>query len=169
MNTPQHHIWVFAYGSNMHLADLRRWLTQHDYPCDGIYDVQPALIEGYELVWNYRSKARSGGAANVQKAPSATLWGLALAVCATTFEGLDAKEGHPHRYHRGAHPKATTLIGPERRVESWLYQVLPEFTHPTPQLPRQAYLQLMVDAAEQFAAPPDYMLSLRTLQRSCPS
>ena len=54
--------WVFAYGSNMHLPDLKRWLGAQGCSKTGIHQITPAILEGFELVWNYWSPVRQGGA-----------------------------------------------------------------------------------------------------------
>ena len=138
--------WVFAYGSNMHLPDLRCWLAAQGHPTDGILAAQPAALDGYRLVWDYFSPARQGAAANVAPAPGQTLLGVALQVDTPTLHAIDSKEGHPNRYHRGAAPLVARILA-GGSVSVWLYRVLPLFRQAVAVRPRRAYLQLMLQAA----------------------
>ncbi len=152
--------WVFAYGSNMDVADLRRWLVDRGHDQPRVERVEVAVVPGYQLVWNYHSRARRGGAANVEPAAGRELPGLALQVDAPTLAGIDLKEGHPHRYRRG--PKRVPLeLESGERLRAWLYVVLPGFTESSFIAPRRAYLELVLGAAERHAFPDWYLDELR--------
>lgn len=152
--------WVFAYGSNMDVDDLCRWLGDRGHPAPRVERVEAAVLSGYRLVWNYRSGARRGGAANVEPAEGVELPGLALEVDPPTLAGIDLKEGHPHRYRRGPRRVPVRLAsGEHQRV--WLYVVLPEFRQSGFVAPRRAYLELLLRAAERHAFPDWYVSELR--------
>jgi len=151
--------WVFAYGSNMDVDDLCRWLKARGHPEPRVARVEVALLSDFRLVWNYRSGARRGGAANVEPAEGKELPGLALQVDAPTLAGIDLKEGHPHRYRRG--PKRVPVRLESGELErAWLYVVLPEFTLGELVPPRRAYLELLLRAAERHAFPAWYVAEL---------
>ena len=78
-------IWVFAYGSNMHLPDLARWAAERGLPTPVVRCARVATLEGYALTWDYRSPTRRGGAANVRPAPGTSTPGVALQVDAPTL------------------------------------------------------------------------------------
>lgn len=161
MNRLAAHPWVFAYGSNMHLKDLTRWLRERGYPTTGIHRAAPARLRGWRLAWNYHSRVRAGAAANVQRDPSAHLLGVALQVDTATLEALDVKEGHPDLYYRGPAPHAAELLEEGRAVDAWLYVVRPQFLSPQPVAPRRHYLGLMIEAAQEHGLGSEYVLALR--------
>jgi gamma-glutamylcyclotransferase (GGCT)/AIG2-like uncharacterized protein YtfP len=144
--------WVFAYGSNMHLADLRRWFGEKRGHAPAILQVEQAFLEDFKLVWNYDSPTRVAGAANVEPASGHRLPGLLLLVDEPTLDGLDQKEGHPERYFRGHAPR------PVRRVEgghrwAWIYVVTPAYQAPRGTWPSPHYRGLLIEAAREFKLP----------------
>lgn len=155
--------WVFAYGSNMHLADLRRWLRAHDYPEAGVLEAHAARILDHTLVWNYFSRARAGAAANVTRAQGEMLYGVALRVDDTLLAAIDHKEGHPERYSRGADPHPAELLGDSRRIPSWLYTVTPRYIESRLLHPRRDYLELMLEGAAQHGLPEPWLQHLRSI------
>lgn len=149
-----HH--VFAYGSNMHLPDLARWLREKQYPplrprglCTG------HLLE-HELAWNYRSVARQGGAANVRPRAGARVPGLVLTVEEELLLALDAKEGSSYERVRLAIAEADGI------TEAWVYRVLEERLVPGGCPPRREYLDIVIRAAEEHGLPEWHLEALRT-------
>ncbi len=143
----------------MDVIDLRRWLEGRGHPDPRLERVEVAYLSGYRLVWNYRSKARQGGAANVEPAEGRELPGLALQVDPPTLAGIDLKEGHPHRYRRGP-KRAPVRLASGEHLRAWLYVVLPGFTEDALVPPRRAYLDLLLAAAERHAFPDWYVAEL---------
>jgi hypothetical protein len=153
--------WVFAYGSNMHLGDLARWLREDGSAQALPARVEPACIADFELAWDYRSVARGGGAANARPRPGGELRGVCLACDETLLAALDRKEGHPHRYARGPAPVWATLLASGEAVRAWLYRVTPAHERPGTVPPRAAYLHLLVQAAEEHGLGEAYIARLR--------
>lgn len=151
--------WVFAYGSNMDTGDLRGWLAANGCRGDGILRVEPAILVGYRLVWNYRSISRNGGAANVEPCPGRELPGLALSVDASTLTAIDRKEGHPGYYSRGDLRLVVRLLRGED-ISAWVYVAVPERCSAAPVPPRRAYLDLLLRAAREHALPAWYVAEL---------
>lgn len=157
---------VFAYGSNMHLPDLGRYLRARELPPGALGSVRPAALPGYRLMWNYRSKVRGGGAANVERFEfdgacafeGAELYGLVLEVDQVLLNAIDVKEGHPARYVR---ERASVVYGDGVTAEAWVYVVRPEHCVGEFVAPRAEYLELMIAAAEQHRLPADYVDALR--------
>lgn len=151
---------VFAYGSNMDLDDLRAWFARQGLEPPRVERTAVGLLEDHELVFNYYSRARRAGAANVEPARGQAVYGLILWVDGPTLDGLDLKEGAPHRYQRRRVGTATPDGSP---VQSWLYSVTPAhrsdaFVAPSPQ-----YLDLLTRAAERHAFPEVYRRSLASI------
>lgn len=155
--------WIFAYGSNMNLPDLTRWLQANGHGHTGPQQVAAARIPDYELSWNYRSQARRGGAANAVRRAGAELRGLALRADEPLLAAIDAKEGHPARYDRGNEPVHAELLACGSAVRAWLYRVTPAYESDVPVPPRAAYLRLLIDAAERHGLGDDYVARLRRM------
>ena len=153
--------WVFAYGSNMHLADLRRWLSSRPAPTGRILGAESAHVEGYRLVLNYYSPRRGGGAANVRAEPLRRLPGVALQMDEAGLSALDAKEGHPRRYTRTA---TRILLASGSDVDAWIYVVRPEHIAENPVFPTRHYRGLLIEAAVEFSLPSTHVDELRRLE-----
>jgi len=151
--------WVFAYGSNMHMVDLRRWLAENGHGAGGIHRVEPATLPGYRLAWNYRSRTRNGGAANVAPAEGRVLPGLALLVDAVTLRALDMKEGHPSWYDRGA-SRHTLRLHAGGVVDGWVYVATAARCSVDAVWPRREYLELLVVAAREHGLPHAHVAEL---------
>lgn len=153
--SPMHR--VFAYGSNMCLPDLARFLREHGHVSSLDVSVHPALLVGHRLVWNYFSPPRNGGAANVEVCEGRDLPGVVLEVDAPLLLSLDLKEGHPHRYARALRP--VRLVAGES-VDAWVYAVTPPYREPHRVPPRRAYLELLVEGARAHGLPEWHLAEL---------
>ena len=156
MNPEDTSEWVFAYGSNLHIQDLKSWLRHYGYCSQGIIQVLPAVLEDYELVWNYYSPVRKGGAANVQPAQNKSVLGAILEITAQTLPGIDKKEGHPARYCRGEKRVPVQTLGQKKSYLAWVYEVQPAYQTPAPTAPTQAYLDIMLDGIRQVGLDPSW-------------
>ena len=152
---------MFAYGSNMDLDDLARWAQSKGLPTPRVFDHYVACLRGFERVWNYHSRARAGGAANVQPAEGCCVWGLVLEVDLETRHLIDRKEGHPDRYSRGEAPLVVELPQDGRTVRAWVYQVTPPHIRDELIPPTQAYLDLIIQSAIRHNFPPGAVEALQ--------
>lgn len=150
--------WIFAYGSNMHLDDLRRWLRNNGHATDGIISVVRATLRGYQLVWNYYSTGRQGGAANIELSSGANLPGVALEVTRSMREAIDEKEGCPRYYARES---ASLELDDGTAIIASIYVARAERCKETPQWPTRAYRDLMVEAAREHGLPSEHVDSLK--------
>ena len=137
-----HH--YFAYGSNMHSADL--------LAIPGVHSLGKARLRDHRLRFNRFSLRRQAGAADIVPAPGFTVWGELLAVEAAAFDTLDRKEGAPDAYRRADvtvwHPELGTLPAVTYVV------VDPEGTE---QVPAEDYVQSMLRAADELGFPVGYV------------
>lgn len=156
---PQH--WVFAYGSNMHRVDLLRWHREHRRPAPVIDRAERAVLPDHALVFDYHSRARGGGAANVAPCTGAHVIGLALRLCSVTLESLDLKEGRPHNYER--HERVLHLGEERDTLTAWVYQVVPARRSDTFVPPRRSYLSLLVEAAQSYGFGQAYVAQLQSI------
>ncbi|MBW2464195.1 MAG: gamma-glutamylcyclotransferase [Deltaproteobacteria bacterium] len=142
----------------MHLPDLRRWMEGRGHGDGSILASYAALLDGWELVWNYRSPARRGGAANVRERAGAVLPGVVLEVDAGGLRALDEKEGHPGRYSRGDALVGVRMSG--GTTSAWLYVVRPEFRSEGVVPPRREYLEVVLAGARAHRLPEEHVSSL---------
>lgn len=83
----------FAYGSNLNAADLRSWCRRKNQaePLDG--KVSNAWLPDWELVFNYRSELRDGGALNIRPRQGQVVPGVLFRVQPGGWRTLNQKEG----------------------------------------------------------------------------
>ena len=148
--------WVFAYGSNLHIEDLKSWLGHYGYSTQGIIQVLPAVLEDYELIWNYYSPVRKGGAANVRPAQNKRVLGAIIEITAQTLPGIGKKEGHPTHYCRGEKRVRIQTLDGKMSYLGWVYEVQPAHRTPDPTPPTQAYLDIMLDGIRQVGLDPSW-------------
>ena len=144
--------WVFAYGSNMHLGDLSRWHRERERPAPRIHRVEVAVLHDHDLCWDYHSRSRGAGAANVAPSAGAQVPGLLLHVDTPTFDNLDLKEGYPSVYDRRELP---LRVGDDE-VLAWVYAVTDAHRRPHFVPPKAGYRQLMLDAAQRHGFGDEY-------------
>jgi len=142
----------------MHLPDLRGWLKCHHPLVSLPVQFRAAELPGFELVWNYWSPVRQGGAANAQRSEKKRiLYGALLQVGSDTLEALDQKEGHPTRYSRLPKPLNCRSLDGQLEVEAWIYQVTDEYRSAQPISPTASYLKLLTEGAEALKLPSPYL------------
>ena len=151
---------VFAYGSNMNLEDLTKWLEKQNYRGERPVIIGAARLDGYRLTWNYWSPVRRGGAANVTVSRADCVWGALLEIEPSLLSFFDLKEGHPIRYDRGAHRKKLYSQKQDGLVEAWVYCVTPEYSRAETCLPTAHYLNLVMTAAIALKLPALYVKTL---------
>ncbi len=160
--------WVFAYGSNMDLDDLRRWFDEKRRPWGTLHRAVSATLPGFSLVWNFYSKTRKGGAANVrlnafEEAPSLgtpRLPGVALHVDAVMFDGIDRKEGYPHVYGR---TEVAVDLSTGERVDAWVYVLKSERESTDFVPPTTHYRGLLIRGARAHGLPEAHIEELERL------
>jgi hypothetical protein len=145
----------------MDLDDLARWALSKGLPEPQIFAHHLGYLEGFERIWNYRSRARSGGAANVQPAQGSGVWGLVLEVDLRTLSLIDRKEGHPGLYSRGNEPLPVALTQEGRTVQAWVYQVTLPYVCDEIIPPTRAYLDLIIHSAIRYNFPPQVVAALQ--------
>ena len=156
---------VFAYGSNLHHADLAGWMAAHGHGAPGIRAAHPAVLEGFRLTWDLPSPTRGGGAADVRPAPGAAVHGAVLLVDAPTFAALDEKEGRPRVYERRRLP---VRLADGETVAAWVYEVTEAARHPAPVWPGTHYLGLLHGGSRALGLPEAHRAQLRALPSSVP-
>ncbi len=115
-------MYYFGYGSNLDKEDWTKWCLQRGYRPEGLKEIGPAWIDGYYLDFDYFSKSRGAGAANLRYLfpGRAATPGALFEIDENTRNALDAKEGHPNpKYYRRIKTTAYTSNG--ESVEAYTY------------------------------------------------
>jgi len=145
----------------MDLDDLARWARSKGLPLPRVLAHHLACLHDFERVWNYRSEARAGGAANVRPKEANDVWGLVLEVDRETLWLIDRKEGHPGRYSRGNEPLPVEIFPEGRTVQAWVYQVTKAYIRHDTIPPARAYLDLIIQSAIRHNFPSEALEALQ--------
>ncbi len=157
--------WVFAYGSNLDLAELSDWFRRYRYAPSSVEAAVPAQLHQHALVWNYYSTGRAGGAANVQPRDGSLVFGAALLVTPEGLHALDHKEGAPRVYQR-------QLLPVERRspegdaggwIHAWVYRVTDSYRSPGHVAPTRYYRERLLMGAQHFSLPRAHVCSIEAV------
>jgi gamma-glutamylcyclotransferase (GGCT)/AIG2-like uncharacterized protein YtfP len=114
----------FAYGSNLDREDWAAFCARHGADPDCLRPLGTALLPDAELVFNYRSPVRGGGALNLAPRRGQVVQGVLFEVTGEGWEVLDAKEGVASgRYARSAR---VAIAGGGATVPVVTYEVVRE-------------------------------------------
>jgi gamma-glutamylcyclotransferase (GGCT)/AIG2-like uncharacterized protein YtfP len=155
--------WVFVYGSGMNHQELMTWLKANNYDSTIILDATPAVLEDYDLVWNYYSPSRGGGTVNLEPSKNARVWGLLVEVEDRGLKALDKKEGHPVSYVRGDNRVCVKRVSDGQTVFAWLYRAKPHKSGKRNIWPTEEYKRKLVEAANFWQFPRQYIGKLESL------
>ena len=155
--------FTFAYGSNMNLEELKKWMVGKNFNPSKIIFAQAAILADYDLIWNYYSSTRECGAANLTSSRGSYVWGVLIELKEDLLGAFDKKEGHPQSYSRGnEHIPVTTRDG--RAIPAWVYIAKPKTDGTRDTRPTRAYKELLRIAAETCGFPPDYREKLSRIE-----
>lgn len=111
----------FAYGSNLDRENWAQFCAERDADPDCMKPIGPALLPDCELVFNYRSVLRTGGALNIRERKGHYVHGVLFEVSECGWEVLDIKESVAIGCYRRISHAAITQGG--RTVPVTTYQV----------------------------------------------
>jgi len=135
----------FAYGSNMDEDQMHE-------RCPSAEKVGVAVLRDHRLVFNRRGSYRDGGVASVVPESGQRVYGVVWRIGAAEFERLDETEDAT-AYRR----RIVATYGLDGSVwRTQLYQAIPEGEFP----PDDAYVELLITAAEKAGLPPEYVAGL---------
>ncbi len=140
----------FAYGSNLDAENWAQFCARYDADPATMQPIGPAVLPDCELVFNYRSVLRAGGALNIRQRKGHFVHGALFEVTDAGWEVLDIKESVAAGcYTRIAH-MAITRGG--RPVPVTTYQVTPQrqegFVPPSDE-----YTQIVSRGLKSFGLP----------------
>lgn len=88
-------ILYFGYGSNLDNEDWTIWCEKRGDDPSGLIEIGAAWLDGYQLCFDYYSRSRKGGAANLKKTnrKNTATPGALFEIDDYTLDLLDRKEG----------------------------------------------------------------------------
>ncbi len=165
---PAHSEWTFAYGSNMNLDDFQGWLNVQVPEAKSEHLIEHlknsgkvAILRDHQLVWNYYSSGRKGGAANIQEVRGVSIHGVAFPVDTEQLKLFDKKEGHPTYYVRQL--KEVTLLQTREQVYVWIYYASPSKVKTADIWPTNAYKNTVLEGAKYWNLPKEYQVHLSNI------
>ena len=150
----------FAYGSNMHLAQMKKRCPSAKFVCR-------AKLPSHRLAFTLKSLERGCGVADVMIDDAKDIWGVVYEFPENELKDLDKDEsfrpGRPddqNEYTRENH-SAWPDGDAKRPLLVWLYRGHPQLDPP---LPSCDYKRLIVEGARQWTLPADYICELESIQ-----
>jgi len=140
----------FAYGSNLDRDNWAEFCARYDADPDCMKPLGTALLPDCELVFNYRSVLRAGGALNIRQRKGHYVHGVLFEVNERGWQILDIKESVAIGCYRRISHAAITAGG--RTVPVMTYQVTPQrqegFVAPSAE-----YVQIVSRGLNAFGLP----------------
>lgn len=147
--------FTFAYGSNMNYSDLRSWLERNGYDSSLIATMTPAILDGYDYVWNYYSSGRRGGGANLEPKEGSSVWGVLIEFDESLLKAFDRKETHPVFYSRGNERIPVRVQPGDETIPAWVYFANPNKGNRRDIWPDREYKKIILEAAIEMNFPED--------------
>lgn len=158
MATP---VKYFTYGSNMDKGDLDVWCKRRGYSLIN-FPAKPnvTVLDGWELVFNYCSSTRGGGAANIMQAGGKAVYGIMLGLSSEEYEKIAEKEGwkkdNPEESYYEPLPVSVKLVSGGFVESAITFKVLKKREEETFQTPTRPYRDLILNAAKRYGFPKWY-------------
>jgi gamma-glutamylcyclotransferase (GGCT)/AIG2-like uncharacterized protein YtfP len=149
--------FIFAYGSNMNRSELRSWLEAAGHDSSLVLETAPAFLEGYDYVWNYYSRGRGCGTANIEQKEGSTIWGVLMEIDESLLKAFDRKEGHPYLYSRGMNRIPVSRARDGQIIPAWVYVANANKTGSRDARPSRDYKDVLTKAAVYWGFPQDYI------------
>ncbi len=153
--------FTFAYGSNMNSSDLRSWLERNGYDSSLIVALWPAELHGHDYVWNYYSRSRGGGAANLEPKERSVARGVLIEFHENLLKAFDRKEGHPAFYSRGDRRINVTRLEDGQEIPAWIYFAAPNKQDRRDIWPTREYKNIILEAATKMCFPDEHLEKIR--------
>jgi len=142
----------FAYGSNMDWPRMRE-------RCANAQFLLKSLLPDWELLFTRTSRKLKCGTADVLPSPGNSVWGVVYHVDAEDRRKLDAKEGVGIGAYRPENIRVYAEGDKSRPMDVFTYVVCAKES-PRPK-PSRLYLDHLLDGAEKWRLPAEYIKTLR--------
>jgi len=155
-------MYYFAYGSNMDENDLKNWCEKMERSFPKWTLLGTACLNGYKLSFNYYSKVRKGGAANIMEFSDSKVYGLLFEINNKyDIETIRKKEGYPKCY---GEIEITVKHKDKNIVNVKTYKVLREKELLYHQKPTEYYMNLILKNARIHGFPYKYIRYLESIR-----
>ncbi|MGQ9707026.1 MAG: gamma-glutamylcyclotransferase family protein [bacterium] len=162
-------VWIFSYGSNMNIKDMKGWLKSYKFKeIDNLIDEMKttgtiAVLRNHRIVFNHISRGRGGGTCNFEECDGDDIYGVAYHISERFIEVLDKKEGYPTSHTRELFQIAL-LKGKnnEEYVSAWIYYATPDKINKTLR-PTKRYKNVVITGARNWGLPPEYIKKLENI------
>jgi gamma-glutamylcyclotransferase (GGCT)/AIG2-like uncharacterized protein YtfP len=150
----------FAYGSNMHPAQMKQRCPSAKFVCR-------AKLPSHRLAFTLKSAERDCGVADVLRDETKAVWGVAYELPEDELKDLDTDESfRPDRPDfQNKYTRENYYVWPEGDAERallvWLYRGHPQLDPP---LPSYDYKRLIVEGARHWNLPAEYIRELESIQ-----
>ena len=121
----------------------------------------PARLKGYDLVWNYYSSDRAGGAANIEPNGDSSIFGLVVEIEDSLLPVWDKTQGHPRFYDRGTRRLPVQRLSDGKNLFAWVYRAKPNGNGKRNVWPTQTYKKSVLEAAEFWKLPKKYLKRIK--------
>ncbi len=145
----------------MNNSDLRSWLERNGYDSSLILNRWPAVLEGYDFVWNYYSSARRAGGANLRPKEGSIIYGVLIEFEEVLLKAFDRKDGHPVFYSRGQKRMPVRRLEDNQIIPAWIYLAQPNKGSRTDIWPSRIYKKIIFEAATEWKFPEDHLEKIR--------
>ncbi|WP_315767585.1 MULTISPECIES: gamma-glutamylcyclotransferase family protein [unclassified Bradyrhizobium] len=151
----------FAYGSNMHAAQIEK-------RCPSARLLGKARLDDYRLAFTRESVTNwpGCGVADVLPDKGAHVWGALFEIADADIPSLDRLEGYNPKRAKNAYERIEVRVNkegdPAAQTPAQTYVVC-ERIEPNP-LPHPHYLARIVSGAEWIQAPAEYIAELRKIE-----
>ncbi len=154
-------IFYFAYGSNMNQEDLDRYCQKNGNNKIPLNERNPrkAVLKDYELVFNYYSSTRGGGAANIEPKTGSSVEGVVFDLTEDEFEIIRKKEGAPNYYKE----KIVSVYIEGSPVQVYTFQVTEGKKEDVIQFPTQKYINIIIEGAKEFSLSDAWIKKLKKI------
>jgi gamma-glutamylcyclotransferase len=150
----------FAYGSNMDWEQMRS-------RCPSAKFITKALLPKHCLRFTRASKKRECGVSDVVPDKSESVWGVVFEISDLEIALLDKEEG----FRPGRNLNENSYVREERHVlkegdetQPLLVSVYFGIPQENPPLPNADYKSLLLNGADQWKLPKDYILKLEAIK-----
>lgn len=145
----------------MNEEDLGRWCREHGYQPIMFKSARRAILEAHELVFNYYSPSRGGGAANIEPSQSGYVEGVLFGICEDDIYKIDRKEGCPCYYQRSY---VTVQLENGSAVSDVVTYKVVEARKGGPHEPTREYMDIVIKGAQKHGLSPGYIRKLSSIR-----
>lgn len=152
----------FAYGSALSKRHIGEWASEHGVDPRLFDGGVPAVLRGYQLVFDVESRFWGGRIANLSQAEDSVVHGVLFELPDSAEEAIARKEGVP----TGLSAKIAVTVGVRgEQVPATAFVARPE-KRTTPRPPSGKLLAYLLEGAEQRGLPSKWIDELREAGRA---